>query len=157
MALYKFPLNSINTTKVIAHYIYKLSGKGDIFALYGDIGVGKTTFVRYFIGLASGLAHIPSPSYNIYFKYESSKAAIYHMDAWRIDNDLEIYNLGILDFIQDSIFLIEWADKVDTHLPKSRLNIYFEYSRNIRTISFNGDNNWKSRLDEDFERNIIGK
>ena len=79
------------------------------------------------------------------------------MDAWRIDNDLEIYNLGILDFIQDSIFLIEWADKVDTHLPKSRLNIYFEYSRNIRTISFNGDNNWKSRLDKDFERNIIGK
>ena len=156
MQLNKFSLDSINTTKVIAQSVYKLSKKGDIFALYGDIGVGKTTFVRYFIGFASGLCYIPSPSYNIYFEYKSKKAKIYHMDAWRIDDDTEIFNLGILDFIQDSIFLIEWADKVDSHLPKSKLEIYFEYTGNQRTISFIGNNNWKTRLDKGFERNNIG-
>ena len=71
MHLYKSTLNSIDKTKAIANSLYKLSKKGDIFALYGDIGVGKTTFVRYFISNATKTSYVPSPSYNIYFKYNS--------------------------------------------------------------------------------------
>ena len=74
------------------------------------------------------------------------------MDAWRIENDLEIFNLGVLDFFKDSIFLIEWADKVDSFLPTSKLKITLEYRKNLRTISFHGDANWKKRLNKDFKR-----
>ena len=152
MYLYKSTLNSVNQTKDIANYLYKLSKKGDVLALYGDIGVGKTTFIRYFINSANKTEYVPSPSYNIYFEYYSKKAAIYHMDAWRIENDLEILNLGVLDFFKDSIFLIEWADKVDSFLPTSKLKITLEYRKNLRTISFHGDANWKKRLNNDFKR-----
>ena len=157
MYLYKTILDSVDNTKTIANYLYKLSKKGDIFALYGDIGVGKTTFARYFISHAAKINYVPSPSYNIYFKYKSSKASIYHMDAWRIDNDLEIFNLGILDFYQDSIFLIEWADKIDAHLPINKLSITLEYTKSVRTISLHGNTSWKKRLDKDFKRNFIEK
>ena len=157
MYLYKFKLNSTNKTKSIANNLYKLSKKGDIFALYGDIGVGKTTFIRYFINRATRLDYIPSPSYNIYFKYKSKKSLIYHMDAWRINNDLEIFNLGVSDFFESSIFLIEWADKVDTHLPATKLDIKFEYIKNYRTISFHGDDNWKKRLNKNLDRSFIVK
>ena len=152
MYLYKATINSIQKTKSIADFLFKLSKKGDIFALYGDIGVGKTTFVRYFINRATKIDYITSPSYNIYFKYESKKATIYHMDAWRIENDLEILNLGVLDFFKDSIFLIEWADKVDSFLPTSKLKITLEYRKNLRTISFHGDANWKKRLNKVYKR-----
>ena len=157
MYLYKARLNSIQKTKSIADYLFKLSKKGDIFALYGDIGVGKTTFVRHFINRATKIDCIPSPSYNIYFKYESKKATIYHMDAWRIENDLEIFNLGVLDFFQDSIFLIEWANKIDAHLPVSKLSITLEYSKNLRTISFHGNAIWKKRLGKNFKRYFLEK
>ena len=157
MYLYKASLNSIQKTKSIAEFLFKLSKKGDIFALYGDIGVGKTTFVRYFISLATKIDYITSPSYNIYFKYASKKATIYHMDAWRIENDIEIFNLGVLDFFQDSIFLIEWANKVDTYLPVSKLSITLEYSKNLRTITFHGNEIWKKRLGKNFKRNFIEK
>ena len=73
------------------------------------------------------------------------------MDAWRIDNDIEILNLGVLDFFQDSIFLIEWADKIDTYLPKNKLSINLKYNKNFRTISFYGDASWKKRLNKDFK------
>ena len=79
------------------------------------------------------------------------------MDAWRIDNDLEIFNLGILDFYQDSIFLIEWADKIDAHLPINKLSITLEYTKSVRTISLHGNTSWKKRLDKDFKRNFIEK
>ncbi|MBR52100.1 MAG: tRNA (adenosine(37)-N6)-threonylcarbamoyltransferase complex ATPase subunit type 1 TsaE [Gammaproteobacteria bacterium] len=157
MYLYKSTLNSIDKTKAIADSLYKLSRKGDVFALYGDIGVGKTTFVRYFISNATKTNYVPSPSYNIYFKYDSKKAEIYHMDAWRISNDLEVFNLGVLDFFQDSIFLIEWANKIDAHLPVNKLSITLEYSKTFRTISFHGDENWKKRLEKDFKRKILEK
>ena len=157
MYLCKATLNSIQKTKSIADFLFKLSKKGDIFALYGDIGVGKTTFVKYFINSASKINRIPSPTYNIYFKYESKKATIYHMDAWRIDDELEIFNLGVLDFFQDSIFLIEWANKIDAYLPVSKLSIILEYSKNLRTISFHGNAIWKKRLGKNFKRNFLEK
>ena len=157
MYLGKVKLDTINKTKKIAHNLYNISKVGDLFALYGDIGTGKTTFARFFINLATNYNHVPSPTYNIYFRYDSKKAPIYHMDAWRIENDNEIFNLGILDFFKESIFLIEWADKVDAYLPKNKLNIRLEYNKNYRSLSFHGDSIWKKRLDKHLHREFLEK
>ncbi|MBF96443.1 MAG: bifunctional tRNA (adenosine(37)-N6)-threonylcarbamoyltransferase complex ATPase subunit type 1 TsaE/phosphotransferase, partial [Pelagibacterales bacterium] len=70
MNLGKFHLNSVSRTKNIAYNLSKLSKAGDMFALYGEIGVGKTTFAKYFINQAAEKVMVPSPSYNIYFRYE---------------------------------------------------------------------------------------
>ena len=150
MYLGKFNLKSVNNTKSIACNLYELSKPGDMFALYGDIGSGKTTFVKYFINKAIKNIKVPSPSYNIYFKYECLKAPIYHMDAWRIENSNEIFNLGVLDYFKESIFLIEWAEKIENYLPERKLNIKIEYNKNFRTITFHGNKNWEKRLKRNF-------
>ncbi|PPR27336.1 MAG: tRNA threonylcarbamoyladenosine biosynthesis protein TsaE [Alphaproteobacteria bacterium MarineAlpha9_Bin4] len=155
MNLGKFHLNSVSRTKNIAYNLSKLSKAGDMFALYGEIGVGKTTFAKYFINQAAEKVMVPSPSYNIYFRYECSKAPIYHMDAWRIKNSNEVINLGITDYFRESIFIIEWADKIETYLPDSRLRINIEYNNNFRTISFYGNRTWKRRLDNFLKRELV--
>jgi len=155
MNLGKFHLNSVSRTKNIACNLYKLSKAGDMFALYGEIGVGKTTFAKHFINQAIKKVIVPSPSYNIYFRYECPKAPIYHMDAWRIKNSNEVINLGITDYFRESIFIIEWADKIETYLPNSRLSINIEYNNNLRKISFYGNKVWKRRLDNYFKRELI--
>jgi len=155
MLINNFNIQEENKTKIIAEEISKICKKGDVLAISGSMGVGKTTFIKYFIQKITKAKSVPSPSYNIYFKYNSQKAEIYHMDAWRISSELEIFNLGVLDFFQDSIFLIEWANKIDTYLPVSKLSITLEFSKTYRTISFRGDKKWKKRLDKDFKRNFL--
>ena len=153
----KFKLNSLEATKYIAINLYKHSKCGDLFALYGDIGVGKSTFVRYFINTAARQSYIPSPSFNIYFKYQSPKGPIYHMDAWRIENEEEVINLGVLDSLKESIFLVEWAENIETFLPTNKLKIKINYYNSFRTLTLSGDKSWGKRLDKTFSRVKIEK
>ena len=156
MYLGKYSLNTLNTTRILAGLLYKLSKAGDIFALNGDLGAGKTTFVKYFINQAMHKnTSVPSPSYNLFFKYECSKAPIYHVDAWRLEDSNEVLNLGIIDYLKESIFLIEWANRIEKYLPSCKLNMKLEYNENLRTIIFYGDENWKKRLLKTFNREFF--
>ena len=155
MYLGKFTLNTLCATKNIASLLFKLSKAGDMFALSGDIGVGKTTFVRYFINQAVSGTKVPSPSYNLYFRYECSKAPIYHLDAWRIEKSYEVLNLGIADCFKESIFLVEWPNKIEKYLPSCKLDIKLEYYKHLRTIIFHGDEKWKTRLEKKINREFI--
>ena len=157
MYIVKFDLKTKIKTKTLACCLYQLSKAGDIFALYGDIGSGKTTFARYFINEAIKNIKVPSPSYNLYFKYETKKAPIYHLDAWRIENSLEILNLGIIDYFKESIFLVEWPDRIEKYLPDTKLTIKIDYKMNERTLEFYGNENWKNRLKKSFNRDFIEK
>lgn len=117
---------------------------GDVIALYGNLGSGKTTFMQ---GLAKGLGikrNIISPTFIILRTYEtiiknniSSNNYLYHLDLYRIENESEVNGLGLFDIInrKDGITAIEWPDKVENVLPDNRINIYFEYiGDNIREI-----------------------
>ena len=157
MLIQSFNINSVKKTQIIASSLYQVSMLGDMFALYGDIGVGKTTFIKYFINQAINKVNVTSPSYNLYFKYNSSKAPIYHMDAWRLECENEILNLGIHDYFQEAIFLIEWAEKVESFLPTNKLKINMNYKNNLRSISFYGNETWKKRLRKKFSRDFIEK
>ena len=146
MLLAKIDVNSEKKTKHIAEKLYKISKIGDVFAFTGDVGVGKTTLIRYFIRKGGKENIITSPTYNIYFKYSSKKSTIFHLDAWRLKSDEEIINLGVTDFFYKSIFLIEWAEKIERFLPKNKLDIHIEYKKENRIIYFKGDKSWASRI-----------
>ena len=133
-------------TKRIAENLYSISNIGDIYALTGNIGVGKTTFARYFISKGGKEKNITSPTYNIFFKYNSNKSSIYHLDAWRLKKADEILNLGITEFFYEAIFLIEWPEKIEKFLPSNRLNINIELKKKNRILSFSGKGFWKDRL-----------
>ena len=129
MLLAKIDVKSEKKTKYIAEKLYNISKIGDVFAFTGDVGVGKTTLIRYFIRKGGKENIITSPTYNIYFKYSSKKSTIFHLDAWRLKSDEEIINLGVTDFFYKSIFLIEWAEKIERFLPRNKLNIHIEYKK----------------------------
>lgn len=107
------------------------SKKAKVFALTGDLGSGKTTFLQ---GMAKGMGiekRIVSPTFILMRRYDAGKKVFYHIDLYRLDDnaDEELENLGFKDFIKDSknVIAIEWAEKAIELLPKNTTKIEFEY------------------------------
>ncbi len=143
--------NSEETQNLGKEFASKLKG-GEIIALYGNLGSGKTTFVQ---GLAMGLEikrRIISPTFIIIRSYEiklkAQKAKVktttqnskffYHIDLYRVETPDDIKGLGMDEIIGNSnnIIVVEWAEKMKDFLPKKRIDIYFEYlDENKRKIT----------------------
>jgi tRNA threonylcarbamoyladenosine biosynthesis protein TsaE len=103
---------------------------GEVLALVGALGAGKTTFVQ---GLAKGLGvkkQIVSPTFIIVREYEGEKLNLYHVDLYRLEGDLgaELGNLGVMDAWGEArnVVVIEWAEKVRKYLPKGARWVNFE-------------------------------
>ena len=146
MFIYNFNIQQESKTKIIAQEISKICKKGDILAVSGGMGAGKTTFIRYFIKKISKAKSVPSPSYNIILPYESKHSIIYHMDAWRLKSHDEAMSLGITEIFDDGIFLIEWAEKIRVILPNNCLNIFIKNINNKKFLEIEGNETWKKRL-----------
>jgi len=124
-------LNSIEDTFDLSKKIGKLLSNGDVIFLYGEIGVGKTTFVRGLINnleVEKGMveSQILSPTFNIVFDYEIKKLKIMHYDLYRLKNSTDINELGIFAEIKDHITLIEWPELIEKK-PKNRIEMFFGY------------------------------
>ncbi len=115
---------------------------GEIFALYGNLGAGKTKFLQ---GLADGLGikdKVNSPTFNILKIYNSSgKAKIFcHVDAYRLNSGQDLVSLGIEEFFSSpkTVTAIEWSEKVKDIIPVRAKNIYLKVvSENEREIQLN--------------------
>ncbi len=105
--------------------------QGDIFFLFGDIGVGKTTFVKYLINhlqkkSKSELTQVTSPTFNIMNEYNIGDFLIKHYDLYRINSSNELKDLNLFDESDNSILLIEWPQIINNE-PDSVIKLYFEY------------------------------
>ena len=141
-----FNIQKENKTKIIAEEISKICDKGDVLAISGSMGIGKTTFIKYFIQKISKAKSVPSPSYNIILPYESEVSTIFHMDAWRLKSHNEALALGITEMFEDAIFLIEWAEKIKVILPNNCLNLIIKNINNKKFIEIEGNEVWNKRL-----------
>ena len=146
MLINSFNIQKENKTKIIAEEISKICEKGDVLAITGSMGVGKTTFIKYFIQKISKAKSVPSPSYNIILPYKSKISNIFHMDAWRLKNHNEALSLGITEMFDDAIFLIEWAEKIKVILPTDCLKLLIKNIQNKRFIKIEGNEKWKKRF-----------
>ena len=146
MLINTFNIHEEIKTKAIAHQLSNISKKGDVFGITGKMGSGKTTFIRYFIQEISKVSNVPSPSYNIILPYDCNKSKVYHMDAWRLKNYNEALSLGITEMFDDTIFLIEWAEKIKTILPDNYLKLSITNIKNKKVLKLEGDKKWKIRL-----------
>ena len=146
MFIKNFNIQEENKTKIIAEEISKICAKGDTLAISGSMGVGKTTFIRYFIQNISKAKSVPSPSYNIIIPYEASLSTIFHMDAWRLKNHNEALSLGITEMFDDAIFLIEWAEKIKVILPTDCLKLLIKNIKNKKCIEIEGNELWNKRF-----------
>ena len=117
-------LNAKETEKIG----FLLSKKSNFFALRGDLGSGKTTFLK---GVARGLKikeDILSPTFVIFKKYKIEGGFFYHLDAYRVD-EKDLLELSFLEIIKDSnsIIAAEWSENIEKILPKKRIDITFRF------------------------------
>ncbi len=92
--------------------------RGDFVAMRGDLGVGKTAFIR---GMAKHLApraRVQSPTYQIVNEYRGGKIPFYHFDMYRIDDEDSLLSTGYYDYIENGICAVEWSEKIEDFLPE---------------------------------------
>ena len=121
-------------TQLVAKQICKLIKLGDFILLSGNLGVGKTTFVKYIINSLQKInrlriSEVPSPTFNITNEYQIKKTLIKHYDLYRIKNENELYNLGIQENLKKQITLIEWPKIANKLKIKNSISLIFKYNK----------------------------
>ena len=143
----KYNLSQIDSlTKKILSFL----SKSDCIFLFGELGSGKTTFVRSLIHQLQEKnkikkTEVTSPTYNLLNEYEIQNLKIMHYDLYRLKNDKEINQLGIFQEDEKVISIIEWPEKIAKRI-KDRLEITFYYQDEVesRKIDVKGHGKWKN-------------
>ncbi|MCR5675716.1 MAG: tRNA (adenosine(37)-N6)-threonylcarbamoyltransferase complex ATPase subunit type 1 TsaE [Lachnospiraceae bacterium] len=117
---------SVEETRRIAKSMGETAAAGDVFALNGDLGAGKTVFAK---GFAEGLGFpypedVVSPTFTLLQIYEGGRLTLYHFDVYRMEDASEADGIGMDDYLfGDGVCLIEWAEHVEELLPAGRTQI----------------------------------
>jgi tRNA threonylcarbamoyladenosine biosynthesis protein TsaE len=110
-------------TAALAARIAALARPGDVIALKGELGAGKTSFARAFIRARGGVEPVPSPTFTLVQVYELGDGAIWHIDGYRLRDPEEAWELDIEDAFHAGISLIEWPERLGPLVPARRLEI----------------------------------
>ena len=142
----KIILSSEKKTEELASQLLKKLKPGNIVFLYGEMGVGKTTFVRYLINKFQEddnlrITEVTSPTFNLLNEYQLHKIKINHYDLFRIKSNREIKDLGLFENNNNSITLIEWPEIIEKK-PKNLIELIFEYEKDhsSRSVQIKGLN-----------------
>ncbi len=118
-------------TADLARRVGALLKAGDMVALRGDLGAGKTAFARALIRALSGPdgvdRDVPSPTFTLVQTYETPVGPVHHFDLYRIETPDELAEIGWDDALADSIVLVEWPQRAGYRLPARRLDITLEF------------------------------
>ena len=145
-------ISSIHELEKIANNIKKILAPGDTIFLYGEIGVGKTTFARLLINSFEKekklkKSEVLSPTFNIVFEYEFIEFTVKHFDLYRLNNENDINNIGLFENSDQSIILIEWPELIKEK-PKNRIDLFFEYAENYNKRSLIIKTNGRLKIHE---------
>ena len=142
-------LKSLEDTENLSNQISKIVCGGDVIFLYGEIGVGKTTFVRFLVNnleVEQGISKsdVLSPTFNIVYDYDIGKIKILHYDLYRLKNYRDISQLGMFETSDNCIKIVEWPELIESK-PQDRIDILFQYSKliNHRMVKIKGFGKWK--------------
>jgi tRNA threonylcarbamoyladenosine biosynthesis protein TsaE len=122
-------LADLAATERLAAALAARARRGDVFALQGGLGAGKTAFARAFVHARPGggaVDDVPSPTFTLVQIYDLPEAPVWHLDLYRLDRPVDALELGIEDAFAQAITLIEWPDRLGEFLPADRLEITLE-------------------------------
>lgn len=127
------PLADAQATRALGARLAALLRPGDILALWGDLGAGKSTLARGLIQAAMGEEiEVPSPTFTLVQTYDLPDYELWHMDLYRLDDPEDVFELGVEDAFAEAVSLIEWPNRMGPYLPLMRLDIHIEQMGNAR-------------------------
>ena len=136
-------------TAKLAKKFSRILKKGDVVFLHGEIGVGKTTFIRHLINNFQKnnhlkLTEVTSPTFNIVNEYDVGNFIIQHYDLYRLTDSEETKNIGLLENYKELVTLIEWPEKIKKK-TSNKIDLFFSYGENLnkRFLTIKGLNKEK--------------
>ncbi|MDD4687297.1 MAG: tRNA (adenosine(37)-N6)-threonylcarbamoyltransferase complex ATPase subunit type 1 TsaE [Candidatus Cloacimonetes bacterium] len=144
----RIDLKTEQDTIDLAHYIAPLLGPGSIVTLSGELGSGKTFFVKAlgsFLGISED---IDSPSFVLFKEYHCGRYPLYHLDLYRLKTEDELLDLGLLDMLESGITVIEWPEIAKDFLPYTTLKLHFGFDHNQRFVEITAE----AKLEEYFNK-----
>ena len=123
----EFHTKSVEETEAVGRGLALSLEKGNpcFIAMYGDLGVGKTAFVRGLASVLSPGARVKSPTYTVVNKYDG-ESPLYHMDVYRITDEDELYSIGFDDYVRDGICVVEWSENIPESIPCDAIRVTIE-------------------------------
>lgn len=137
-------------TKRLATALSRITHAGDVWALFGTLGMGKSVFARAFIESLTGAKEVPSPTFTLVQIYPTPDFDIFHYDLYRLKSPEEIWELNIEEAVYGGVCLIEWPEKMGAYLPKNIFRVQ------IKSLSDNG-RRIEIQVDSDEKQNRILK
>ncbi len=138
-------------TAAVARSLAGPARPGDVFALSGALGTGKTVFARAFIRARGGASEeVPSPTFTLVQVYDLPGGTVYHFDLFRIADAGEVFELGMEEAFAGGISLIEWPQGLDGILPADRVDValFFARTPEARRVRLTGFGAGRKRLRE---------
>lgn len=128
-AEWRVTLPGPEATEALAAGLAEVVGAGDVVALWGDLGVGKTAFARGLIHAAGDADEdVPSPTFTLVQIYDADAAPIWHFDLYRLTGPEDIWELGFDDALEEAVSLIEWPERLGRQLPLRRLDVELTFA-----------------------------
>ena len=148
----KLDISSEKQTKIISEKLSNYLANGDIVYLFGNIGSGKTTFVKYLINNLQkknkeNIQEIPSPTFNILNEYKVKNLKIFHYDLYRLKSIKELENIGHIKHHKDKLIFVEWPELLEKNVLNSTI-LNFEYEDNFSKRSLTITSRNKKLIDE---------
>ncbi len=139
-----------DTERIGARLARELKPGVSLVALYGELGAGKTAFVRGFVSVLSEGSTVKSPTYTIVNEYVAGPVPVFHFDFYRLTGPDDVYGMGFYEYLERGICISEWSERLDGELPEGTVKVTISKrgeSSRIITVDFldNGDGNDSTR------------
>ena len=126
-------------TAKVAQSMAAITKPGDIWALHGTLGAGKSVFARAFIKALTAAEEVPSPTFTLVQMYVASEFDVYHYDLYRLKQPDEIFELGVEEAFYTGVSLVEWPEKMGAFAPRNMWNVFINIEDNRRVIRISSE------------------
>jgi len=131
----KIDISLEDKTSELAKNFSRTLSKGDVVYFHGEIGVGKTTFIRHIINNLQqlskiNLTEVTSPTFNLVNEYDVGNFIIQHYDLYRLTDYSEIKNIGLFENREEIVTLVEWPEKIKKSIDK-KIDLFFQYNNDL--------------------------